>query len=308
MSNIAIKYRTFDNLLDEAATDLHTYNLEGMIEPAQLFKVVLKINKELGLKINQTRQCMLEVDHHKAKLPADFYSANFALLCGKFTVTTPVLSGRHTENIQIDETHDGIAQGVEIISDCPGGNCSQFKVIEKVNYITRTFTEMYPLELQRGPLMSDELQKLLLTSESSRWLGYNDESSVKLTNLDQINHDGQAFKAQITDTHIRTKFDHGRVFLSYEGGLVDDDNNLLCLDHDIINEYYEYALKSRILENLYLNGEDTLKKMEFIDERRLKPARNNALSIAYTPDFSEIKKTHEANRKAMYRKYYDIFR
>lgn len=308
MSDIALKYRTFDELLDEASLDLHTYNLEGMIEPAQLFKVVLKINKELGLKINQTRQCMLEVDHRRAKLPADFYSANFALLCGKYEVTAPVLSGRHTENIRIDTTGDSISRDVEVISNCPGGVCSEYKVIEKVNYQTRTFTEIHPLQLQRGPLMNDEFQKMLLTAQDSRRAGYNNDGAVKLTNLDAFHRDPDSFKAQITETHIRTKFEHGRVFLSYEGSLIDEDNNLLVLDHDIINEYYEYALKSRILENLYLNGEDTLKKLEFIDAQRLKPARNNALSIAYTPDFAELKKTHEANRKAMYRKYYDIFR
>jgi hypothetical protein len=308
MSDVALKYRTFDELLDEAATDLHTFNLEGMIEPAQLFKVVLKINKELGLKINQTKQCMIEVDHRKAKLPADFYAANFALLCGKFTVTAPVLSGRHTENIQIDTTNDGISPVVEIVSNCAGGVCSEYKVIEQVKYQTRTFTEVLPLQLSRSPLISDEFQQMVLTADSSRWVGYNDESQIALTNLDRFHRDPESFRAQITDTHIRTKFEHGRIFLSYEGNLVDDDNNLLCLDHPIINEYYEYALKSRILENLYLNGEDTEKKMLFIDEKRLKPARTNALSIAYTPDFAELKKTHESNRKAMYKKYYNIFR
>ena len=57
----------------------------------------------------------------------------------------------------------------------------------------------------------------------------------------------------------------------------DDEGNLLVPDHDRINEYYEYALKSRILENLYLNGEDVSQKMRLV-EQRLREDRNIALT------------------------------
>jgi hypothetical protein len=43
-------------------------------------------------------------------------------------------------------------------------------------------------------------------------------------------------------------------------------------------------------------------------EQRLRGARNNALSIVNTPDFAEMKTLWETNRKAMYSKYYDMFK
>ena len=82
---------------------------------------------------------------------------------------------------------------------------------------------------------------------------------------------------------------------------------MLVLDHPMINEYYEYAMKQRILENLYMNGEDVAQKMNMV-EQRLRGARNNALSIVNTPDFAEMKKLWETNRKAQYNKYYDMFK
>ena len=97
------------------------------------------------------------------------------------------------------------------------------------------------------------------------------------------------------------------MFISYQGALQDDDNNLLVLDHPMINEYYEYAMKQRILENLYIAGEDVGQKMQLI-EQRLRGARNNALSIVNTPDFAEMYKLWQTNRKAMYSKYYDMFK
>jgi hypothetical protein len=43
-------------------------------------------------------------------------------------------------------------------------------------------------------------------------------------------------------------------------------------------------------------------------EQRLRGARNNALSIVNTPDFAEMYKLWQTNRKAQYYKYYDMFK
>ena len=79
------------------------------------------------------------------------------------------------------------------------------------------------------------------------------------------------------------------------------------MDHPMINEYYEYAIKQRLLENLYINGEDVVQKLQLV-EQKLRSARNNALTIVNTPDFAEMKKNWELNRKAMYHKYYNMFK
>lgn len=66
-------------------------------------------------------------------------------------------------------------------------------------------------------------------------------------------------------------------------------------------------MKQRILENLYMNGEDVSQKIQLV-EQRLRSARNNALSIVNTPDFAEMYKLWQTNRKAQYNKYYDMFK
>ena len=86
----------------------------------------------------------------------------------------------------------------------------------------------------------------------------------------------------------------------------DDNGHLLVPDHELLNEYYEYALKSRIFENLFLNGEDVSQRMQVV-EARLREARNNAISLVNTPNFREMEKLWWTNRKAMYGKYYYMF-
>ena len=90
-------------------------------------------------------------------------------------------------------------------------------------------------------------------------------------------------------------------------GATNDEGLLMVPDHDLLNEYYEYALKSRIFENLFLNGEDVSQRMQLV-EQRLKAARNQALSLVNTPNFRELEKMWLTNRKAMYGKFYDMFK
>jgi hypothetical protein len=87
----------------------------------------------------------------------------------------------------------------------------------------------------------------------------------------------------------------------------DEEGNLMVLDNPYVNEYYEYAIKQRLLENLYMNGEDVVQKLNLI-EQRLRAARNNALSLVNTPNFREMEQIWWTNRRAQYSKYYDMFK
>jgi hypothetical protein len=112
--------------------------------------------------------------------------------------------------------------------------------------------------------------------------------------------------AQIKDGFLITTFRTGKIYLSYQGAMETPDGDLLVLDHPYCNEYYEYALKQRILENLIWQGENVSQQLNLI-EGRLRAARNNALSFVNTPDFAEMRKLWEVNRRAQYHNYYNMF-
>jgi hypothetical protein len=88
----------------------------------------------------------------------------------------------------------------------------------------------------------------------------------------------------------------------------DDDGNLLVPDHELLNEFYEYAIKQRIIENMIMNGENVNANQIQIIETRLKAARNNAYSCVNTPNFNELRRIWEVNRKAQYHNFYNAFR
>lgn len=279
-----LQYRTFDQLLDEVAADFTTFNNEGMIEPGQLIKVAQRVNYDLGLRIHGTKEKVLDIEKKKTKLPSDFYVLNYAYLCGRYTVTEPVMAGRETENLilksnlckKCGQPDPKCTCETTYTVECKTGEKVFVQVVEKRKYETRTYDSFEPIRI------STSTGKIDATNDTDR-VGY------------------------IKNGFVYTNIDEGRLFLSYQGALEDDEGNLLVLDHPMINEYYEYAMKQRILENLFIAGEDVGQKMQLI-EQRLRGARNNALSIVNTPDFAEMYKLWQINRKAQYSKYYDMFK
>lgn len=115
------------------------------------------------------------------------------------------------------------------------------------------------------------------------------------------------FKGYLKNEFFHFNYDSGEVFINYQSTMEDNEGNLLVMDHAKVNEYYEYALKRKILEDLIINGENLVNQLNLI-EARYKPSRNDAISFIKTPDFAEMKKVWEINRKAQYQKYYNHFK
>jgi hypothetical protein len=311
--NYTLKYRTFDQLLEDVTVDFSSFALENMIEPQQLIKLVKKINYELGLRINQQKEIVLDVSHYKVKLPDDFYTFNYALICGDFKEVVGYdgyAGGTNIQEIPYTDWPNNVTEcgcpkdnrccldGKEGICithnpEAPYGdtniqprrvflNCKNeaYELIQVVNpSVTRIFRSLRPLRMKASQEIECECPNLYYNTIDQGW---------------------------IKNGFLHTNFETGRIYLNYQGELVDYDGNLLVPDHDLLNEYYEYALKSRILENLFINGEDVAQRIQLI-EQRTKLARNNALSLVNTPNFKEMEKLWWTNRKAMYGKYYYMF-
>lgn len=279
-----LKYRTLPQLLNEVSTDFTMYNTENMIDPAQFIKVVQRVTYDLGLRIHGTKEKVLEVSNCKAKLPDDFYVLNYAYICGKYKIVEPRMMGRQTENIIIGCSGCPKCGGEDMSCscettysvECKTGEAIHVQVVEKRVNDVRIY---------------DALQMLQIAT-----------STGQIDATDQLAPSGH-----IKNGFMYTNVEDAQLFISYQGALEDNEGNLLVLDHPMINEYYEYAIKQRLLENLYMSGEDVIQRIQLI-EQRLRAARNNALTIVNTPDFAEMKELWEMNRRAQYFKYYDMFK
>ena len=329
--NYTLRYRTFNQLLEDVSVDFNTFALENMIEPQQLIKLAKKINYDLGLRINQQKEVLLDVCHGKVKLPDDFYTFNFAFICGNYTEHVGYdgfASGTNIQEVPYVETPATVdvcapqtvncatcnANPCNHTAACPDNTCpatctpstipteydplnpygntciaprvfmnckgDKWELIQVINNSTsRVYRNLVPLRMKASQNIECDCPNLYVNSPNEGWL---------------------------KGGFLFTTFDTGKVYMNYQGQMEDDQGQLLVPDHDLLNEYYEYALKARIMENLYLNGEDVSQRMQLL-EQRVKAARNNALSLVNTPNFKEMEQLWWANRRAQYGKYYYMF-
>ena len=324
--NYTLKYRTFDELLEDVMVDFQTFALENMLEPQALIKIATKLNYDLGLRINQTKEVILEVEHGRVKLPDDFYTFNYAMICGEYQLQAGYnIGGTNIQEVPYREVPSTVDQCAAPTVNCSvcnshpcnhtaacasntlpgnyipdaydpnnpyGDTCIRPRVFmnckgEKYELIqimptgqTRTYRVLLPLRMKTSQNIDCECPNLYWNTPNEGWL---------------------------KNGFLFTTFETGKVYLNYQGQLEGDNGELLVPNHPLLNDYYEYALKERLLENLLMNGEDVSQKLQFIMQRS-RVARNQALSLVNTPNFEEMKKLWWANRIAQYGKYYNMFK
>jgi len=367
-TNFPLKYRSLDELIDSIRIDMRVYSGESQIEMQELIKIAQKCNYELGLQIHQTKETILDVEHSRSKLPADFYFLNFALLCHDYEIVQPNLFAPLTK---IDTPYPLPAPNY---TTCPCWTVTNPSDGDIQIKFTACDGTQVPLTIVRGTtikLCANSIPNpsgILELSTGS--FCYNDPSTGEYTcnqpttcgcttpvhTCGQPNPDpwhqncvyslcdntigvqviqqtsntirryrdfemltivpsrkASAFltdskfkdaphQAQIKDGFLHTSIQCGKVYFNYEGVLENEDGELLVLDHPLINEYYEWAIKERILENLYINGEPDIERRLQLVQNKLKIAKMEAMTVAYTPDFQQMRNSFKISRnKAMQR-------
>ena len=285
---VSNKYRTFTSLMEDVSIDFSTYALEGLIEPQQLIKVATRVNYDLGLRIHRTKEVIIDIEHGRGQLPMDFAYLNYAFLCGDYKINATMPSGTHVETFndvpyvpapgESGPCDDPSCKDVCVIETCDGKNSHQLVQRIGPNQF-RTFDTWTQLRIQ----------------DVNDTVCYCPTLGAQAPDI-----------AQIEDGFLVTTFRTGKVYLSYQGAMEAPNGDLLVLDQPYCNEYYEYALKQRILENMIWQGESVSQQLGLV-ETRLRAARNNALSFVNTPNFQEMQKVWTMNRRAQYHNYYNMF-
>lgn len=284
--NYTLKYRTFDSLLEDVKIDLRTLTLENRIDPAQLIKVAMRVNYDLGLRINVTKETILEVEKGRVRLPEDFYVMNYALMLHQGYETIIPAQGTNVQDVtptwrpwveQNSCSNVSLPEQPVCFSKC---NDNTYQIIQVVNQEKRAYRSFVPVRFRNSKFVDCNWPDIFGSARDEAW---------------------------IKDGWLYTTVDHASIYINYQGTFTDENGDLLIPDHPMLNEYYEYAVKKRILENLVMDGENVSAQYQLVAQE-YRGARNNALTIVNTPNFSEMEKLWTMNRKAMYSKYYDMFK
>ena len=293
-------YRTFDELLSTVLSDLKSQDQEGFVDPQDLIKIAQKINKELGIKILRDKHTILEISKNKIRLPLDLYILNYGfVLYNKEIIQDNQRQGIHTEDRIIPKNCipgfiDTCTNERELPNECKDTiritECGEaYELVQTIGKVTHTYKHFSKLYLDENPLIAPEFKKLF----EHDYIEEHEHHHKKTGYIKQ----GWLF----------TNFEEGKVYLNYSSNMEDEDGNLLVLDHEIVNEYYEASLKVRVLENMMLQGEQVGDLLKYFDRKR-RDARIEARAIVYTPEFTELQQVWQNNRRNIYNRYYSLFK
>lgn len=321
--NYTLKYRTFDELLADVAGDFKKYQMQDLIDPQDLIKVVKRVNYDLGMRIHQTKEVILEVEKGKVRMPNDFYILEFALVVSNYKTKQYLPQGTHIEEKIIGTiSPEYVPAPPEVIDLCetpiipiptepcdPCDPCAQCGEATEGGHCATCCTNPNSCALT----CNDEVIQLVqtMTSETREYTSimplHITSNTEDLNDLCPNLYWESGMTGVMRGGWLYTSFQSGKIYLNYQGFLEDKDGNLLVPDHDGLNDYYEYAVKQRIIENLMMNDEEVNGNKIQLIEQRYRVARNNAKSIVNTPNFEELRELYKANRNAQYSKYYDMF-
>jgi len=289
-----LKYITFSELMSSVSSDMERFADGGMIDNSKYIKVVRKINSDLGLTINQEKEVLLDVKNHKIQLPSDFEYLQLALLCEE----TP-------QECIISKTADNAPKLVQCLTgQSVNNNCS-----------------MCPTSCPEGSKTSlcGNCYKVYHYQNYDKTFIYNTKTPIKLTKKSYKYCAPNCLNTMLTSEKYKYTLDvndrvmilsgvkEGKVYVNYITDMVNEEGELILVDHPLILDYYEYAIKDKMLENYLMNNDaDVSEKLKYV-KQQLTTARAEALSFANMEEFTEFTAYQKAKRENFYNRYFKQF-
>lgn len=295
--NYTLQFRPISELISEVQLYLTKYNSTSVIQPHDIITTALTCTYDLGLRIFNNFENVLEIYHYNAKLPDNFYALNFALLCSIKDSYTIIPQGTHLEDVILEDNN--IINPCEHVSPCGDNNSCSCNQTQPRKICTTCNGKDYEIVQHIG------IQKITYNNFVPIRLKYKSGIMKTCNGCPNINANSP-YEMDIRYGYIYTNLEGGNIYINYLGYPQDEDGNMLIPDNPILNEYYLYATIRKILEKLLINSVINPNIISYIEER-YRRARNNAVSLVNTPNFSELRNMWEVNRAAQYAKYYSFF-
>lgn len=280
--------------------DFHKWSDAGLVDQLKLIKVIRECNEKLGIRIYRPREAILyitegnEIRHGRADLPADFYKVEMVFALHKRFVNSMLPIGPGFQQVFGPPTLEQIQAGE--ITDFTGaltepGLPPTWLIKTPLTQLQIQINDIIPLHITEG--------------YHDRFTEYSPNRGFHHGHHHHRYHDG--YSINIEDDYIETDFHEGVIYMQYLGDMKNEKGEDIIPFHPLLNEYYEWALKARILENIMYNTEADVQGL-------LKDARNqrnlafhDAVNFAMGKEAGEWNRFEKKREQEFFHKYYRIF-
>lgn len=301
--NIPWEYIKLSQVMASVRSDLQVFDDANMIDEDKCIKIVMQCNEKLGQRIYKSKPCKIDVNNYRGNIPSDLWKIEniFALTTSNTGLTHSEGGGiigatqiTHTDYVPSkilskDVSSIKCATEMSCCREAPcstgcGGTCGKITYLteDQKHYIEYNHQQLIPLTLS--------------LSTSNSCVNYSPCSKYK----------GE-FSVDISNEEFEFSFEIGTVYLSYLGNMVDEDGEILIPFHPMLNQYYEFALKEKILQDIYLNTQaDVIQRLQYVSAEKSKHYYD-AYQYIQTSKAGQYDKMRKKREMEYYNKWYSMF-
>ncbi len=271
------KYIDSTEIMGRVSASLKSYADADLILFDEYYKVIDLCNERLGLRLNPTKESLIKIENGRAILPIDFLLLNVALV---------VTSEIEVHNFPITKTE-------YLTGECP--------TLKDLQYLQDKCCD-FKLECGKKPTLTCKYEQNKIEFKHTYIARLTEKKycSSDCFNLNAAT--SNSFLMEITDNQIFLDgLIDGYIYIQYQAKMKEEGNLPICLDNEIILNYYEQAIKYEILQDLYINKKLEIAQALQLVEKKLILAKNEAMALVRMPEFNELQHIGNFLRK-LYRK------
>lgn len=293
-----LQYISLSQLMSSVEDDFHKWSDAGLVDQSKYIKIVRECNEKLGVRIYNSKHIILyvtegpEMKHGRADLPADFYKMEMAFALHRRTVNSMLPIGPGMQQVMAPPTLQQIQSGA--ITNTTGccldaaGDCS-WLIKTPLTQLQVQINDFIPLEIFEG---SHEH-----FTEYSPNRGYHH----------QPHHRRNGITIHADEGYLETDFHEGVIYMSYLADMKSESGEIMIPFHSSLNEYYEWAIKTRILQNILYNNEADVAQLYKDAQKERNFAFHDAVNFVMGKEYKEWSKYEKERSDKFFRKYYQIF-
>ena len=260
-------YITSEELFNNIKEDFYSYDNANLIDEGKFYKYVTYIIGLLGIAWYKPEDEMLDIVRYSSKLPNDFYLLDAAYACDleRENNIQPkgVLLTQRNFNHYSDECNTEPCADCHVPTKCVFNEYEQ--ILVQRNNIVNTYSKPRLLRIGNSKTRS-------MCQSDCFNLGSNSSDTITIQN-------GKLF----------TNFETGSVYITYSAFPLDESTGLpLVPNNERVIKCIEYYIKSKLLENMWVNGDaDVAQKIQYFDAK-YKEALGDAMYETKLPTFNTM--------------------
>ena len=280
------RYIKISEVMSSVKSDMSVYDDAGFMDEDRVIKIIRECNEKLGQRIYKSRECVLDIVNFKAEIPSDLYKIE-NIMASK--VYNEVFMNPENEKYQHEILYEKPKDDRKIINygklGCKDSCDNCFWIEDKKNtYVHKMirFEKFVPLQL------SNNL--------------YN-----RCTEYSPCNLRDRSYKLDLENDNFKFSFQEGKAYLCYLGDLISEDGEVEIPFHPMLNPYYEWAIKEKVFEDMFLNSEaDVQQKLAYAAQKK-REAHGSAWIFANSREVGEWNKIQKKKQQQYYQKWYSMY-